>query len=159
MQVAKNTVVRFEYTLHETDGALLESTDGQAVAYLHGHKAMIPAIEEGLEGKQAGDEVKLSLAPEQAYGVRREEAQERISVKHLQGAKTWRPGMVALVQTEQGPRQVTILKMGKFMATVDTNHPYAGKHLDFDLKVVEVRAATEEEIAHGHAHGAGGHQH
>lgn len=159
MQVAKNTVVRFEYTLHETDGALLESTDGQAVAYLHGHKAMIPAIEEGLEGKQAGDEVKLSLAPEQAYGVRREEAQERISVKHLQGAKTWKPGMVALVQTEQGPRQVTILKMGKFMATVDTNHPYAGKHLDFDLKVVEVRAATEEEIAHGHAHGAGGHQH
>lgn len=159
MQVAKNTVVRFEYTLHETDGALLESTDGQAVAYLHGHKAMIPAIEEGLEGKQAGDEVKLSLTPEQAYGVRREEAQERISVKHLQGAKTWKPGMVALVQTEQGPRQVTILKMGKFMATVDTNHPYAGKHLDFDLKVVEVRAATEEEIAHGHAHGAGGHQH
>jgi FKBP-type peptidyl-prolyl cis-trans isomerase SlyD len=67
--------------------------------------------------------------------------------------------MVALVQTEQGPRQVTILKVGKFMATIDTNHPYAGKHLDFDLKVVEVRAATEEEIAHGHAHGAGGHQH
>jgi len=159
MQVEKNTVVRFEYTLHETDGDLLESTDGQAVAYLHGHKAMIPAIEEGLEGKQAGDGVKLSLAPEQAYGVRREEAQERISVKHLQGAKTWKPGMVALVQTEQGPRQVTILKVGKFMATVDTNHPYAGKHLDFDLKVVEVRAATEEEIAHGHAHGSGGHQH
>ncbi len=159
MQVAKNTVVRFEYTLHETNGDLLESTDGQAVAYLHGHKAMIPAIEDGLEGKQAGDEVKLSLASEQAYGERNEEAQERVSVKHLQGAKTWKPGMVALVQTEQGPRQVTILKVGKFMATIDTNHPYAGKHLDFDLKVVEVRAATEEEMAHGHAHGAGGHQH
>ncbi|MGY5451814.1 FKBP-type peptidyl-prolyl cis-trans isomerase [Agarivorans sp. MS3-6] len=159
MKVAKDCVVRFEYTLHETGGEQLEATEKDAVAYLHGHNAMIPAIEAGLEGKEAGDLVNLSLPPEQAYGVRNEEAVERISVKHLQGAKRWKAGMPAVVQTEQGPRQVTVLKVGKFMATIDTNHPYAGKHLDFAIKVVEARAATEEELAHGHAHGAGGHQH
>ncbi|WP_163134640.1 peptidylprolyl isomerase [Agarivorans sp. Alg241-V36] len=159
MKVAKDTVVRFEYTLHETDGELLESTKGDAVAYLHGHKSMIPAIEEGLEGKEAGAEVALSLTPENGYGERNEDAVERVSVKHLQGAKSWKAGMPAVVQTEQGPRQVTVVKVGKFMATIDTNHPYAGKHLDFAIKLVEVRAASEEELSHGHAHGAGGHQH
>ena len=67
--------------------------------------------------------------------------------------------MRALISTDQGQRQVTIIKMGKFMATVDVNHPLAGRELTFDLEVADVRDATSEEIAHGHAHGKGGHQH
>ncbi|WP_432463875.1 FKBP-type peptidyl-prolyl cis-trans isomerase [Agarivorans sp. QJM3NY_33] len=159
MKVVKDSVVRFEYTLHETDGALLEATDQDAVAYLHGHNSMIPAIEQALEGLEAGAEIKLSLAPEDGYGVRDENAKQRVSVKHLQGAKHWKAGMAALLETEQGPRQVTVVKVGKFMATVDTNHPYAGKHLDFAIKLIEARPASAEELAHGHAHGAGGHHH
>ena len=67
--------------------------------------------------------------------------------------------MMAVVQTEQGQRQVTVVKVGKFMVTVDTNHPMAGKTLTFDMIVADVRDATSEEIAHGHAHGIGGHHH
>ncbi len=66
---------------------------------------------------------------------------------------------MATVNTEQGKRQVTVVKVGRFMVTVDLNHPLAGKTLVFDIKVEDVREATEEEIQHGHAHGVGGHHH
>jgi FKBP-type peptidyl-prolyl cis-trans isomerase SlyD len=75
------------------------------------------------------------------------------------GAKKWKPGMVAVVNTEQGQRQVTVVKVGMFKAEVDTNHPLAGKTLSFDIDVIDVRAASNEEIEHGHAHGVGGHHH
>ena len=67
--------------------------------------------------------------------------------------------MIATVQTENGQRQVNIVKLGKFMAKVDTNHPLAGQTLHFDIEVIDVRAASAEEVSHGHAHGVGGHQH
>ena len=67
--------------------------------------------------------------------------------------------MVVGVQTGQGARQVTVLKVGKFNVDVDTNHPLAGRALTFAIEVLEVRTASEEEIAHGHAHGDGGHHH
>ena len=67
--------------------------------------------------------------------------------------------MVVAVQTEHGARQVTVLKVGKFNVDVDSNHPLAGRTLSFDIEVLEVRAASDEEMAHGHAHGAGGHHH
>ena len=75
------------------------------------------------------------------------------------GAKKWKPGMVAVVNTEQGQRQVTVVKVGMFKAEVDTNHPLAGKTLSFDIDIIDVRAASAEEIEHGHAHGVGGHHH
>ena len=71
----------------------------------------------------------------------------------------WKAGMIAVVNTEKGQREVTILKVGKFMVTVDINHPMAGKTLNFELDVVDVRQATSEETQHGHAHGVGGHHH
>jgi len=84
---------------------------------------------------------------------------QRVPLKHLRARGRLRPGMVAAVETEHGARQVTVVKVGKFNADVDTNHPLAGRTLSFDIEVLEVRAASEEEIAHGHAHGAGGHHH
>ena len=75
------------------------------------------------------------------------------------GAKKWKPGMVAVVNTEQGQRQVTVVKVGMFKAEVDNNHPLAGKTLSFEIDVIDVRAASAEEIEHGHAHGVGGHHH
>ncbi len=77
-------------------------------------------------------------------------------MKHLQGAKKWTKGMVAHVETEQGQRQVTVIKVGKFMVDVDANHPFAGKELTFEVKIEDIREATAEEIQHGHAHGVGG---
>lgn len=160
MKIIKNSVVQFHYTLKNSEGEVIESSDkGEPKAYLHGNNGMTRGLEEAMEGKQAGDKFEVTVSPEDGYGPRQENAIQRVPVKHLMGAKRWRPGMVASVQTEQGQRQVSIVKVGRFMADVDSNHPLAGKTLDFSVEVVDVREATEEEVSHGHAHGAGGHQH
>ncbi|MBB1487412.1 FKBP-type peptidyl-prolyl cis-trans isomerase [Oceanospirillum sediminis] len=161
MQITDNTVVQFFYTLKDEEGQVLESNIGEnPVAYLHGHKNMMPGVEKALADRQSGESFTVTLPPESTYGARVEGREQRIPVKHLMGTnKKWKPGMIAMVQTDQGQRQVTILKMGKFMVTVDTNHPWAGKTLTFDIEVGDVREATAEELSHGHAHGVGGHHH
>lgn len=160
MQITKNTVVQFHYTLKDLQGNTLESTQGEdPVAYLHGYNNMMPAIEEKLVDKTVGDVLQFELTPEQAYGPRNEELIQRIPAKHLRGAKKWKAGMLAEVDAKDGPRQVMVVKAGKFMVDVDLNHPFAGKDLQFDITVVDVREATAEEIAHKHAHGPGGHHH
>ncbi|MFD2166456.1 peptidylprolyl isomerase [Thalassotalea euphylliae] len=160
MQISKDKVVQFHYTMTDQSGEEIESSvNGDPMAYLHGHNNMIVGVENALSEKVAGDKFTITLEPKDAYGERQEDAIQRIPVKHLQGAKVWKPGMVAVVHTEQGHRQVTVLKAGRFMVTCDLNPPLAGKTLTFDIEVVDVRDATEEEIEHGHAHGVGGHQH
>lgn len=160
MQITKDTVASFHYQLTEVGGGFSEdSREDHPVAYLHGHDNILPGLEAVMIGKQAGDKVSVTLAPEQAYGAHNPALLQRISIKHLKFAGKLKAGDIAWIETEEGPRQVTVIKPGKFMAEVDTNHPLAGKTLTFDLEVVAVRAATEEEIAHGHAHGDGGHHH
>ena len=160
MNIAKDSVVQFHYTIKDEQGKELDSSrQGDPIAYLHGHKNMIVGVETAMEGKAEGDNFQVVVEPKDGYGDRQEDAVQRVPVKHLMGAKKWKPGMVATVQTEQGHRQVTVLKVGRFMVTVDLNPPLAGKVLDFDIDVVSVRAATQEELDHGHAHGVGGHHH
>lgn len=159
MKIANDTVVQFSYLLSEA-GQELEKSDQQVpMTYLHGHNNILKGLENELDGKQAGDRFSVTLAPADAYGEIRSGAEQRIPVKHLQGAKKWKKGMIATVQTEKGQQKVTVVKMGKFMVTVDFNHPFAGKTLTFDVEIVNVREASNEEIAHKHAHGVGGHQH
>lgn len=161
MKVADKHVVQFHYILKDIDGEVLESNEEMdPIAYLHGDKShILPGLKTEFEGKANGDKFSVTLEAAQAFGKLVENAEQRVPVKHLQGANKWKKGMVAVVNTEQGQRQVTILKMGKFMATVDTNHPFAGKTVTFDVTITDVRAATQEELDHGHAHGVGGHQH
>ncbi|WJG07816.1 peptidylprolyl isomerase [Aliiglaciecola sp. LCG003] len=160
MTISKDKVVQFHYRINDLENHELESSfKHDPAAYLHGHNNMMVGIEKALEGKQQGDEFSVELPAADTFGEFKENAQQRISIKHLQGSDKWAPGMTAVLQTENGAMEVTIVKVGKFMATVDTNHPLAGRALKFDLKVVDVRNATEEEIAHGHAHGVGGHHH
>jgi len=160
MSVTKDTVVQFHYNLTDVEGTVEETTrGGTPMAYLHGHDNMITGLEKAMDGKEAGDTFSVTLEPKDAYGEFLPDCEQRIPVKHLQGAKKWRKGMVGTVQTEQGLRQVTVVKVGKFMVTVDNNHPLAGKTLTFDIEIMDLREATAEEIAHGHAHGVGGHQH
>lgn len=162
MQIANNTVVQFNYVLKDEQGQELESNVGHdPIAYLHGHNNTMVGVENALAGKQEGDKVTVTPPAKETYGERVEGREQRIPVKHLQAPKNtkWKAGMTAIVQTEQGMRQVTVLKAGKFMVTADMNHPFAGRTLTFDLEVVAVREATAEEVAHGHAHGVGGHQH
>ncbi|MDP7592740.1 MAG: peptidylprolyl isomerase [Litorilituus sp.] len=164
MQIADKTVVQFHYVLKDDAGKEIESSHGsEPLAYLHGANNTLLGLEKALTDKEAGEKFSVTLQPEEAYGERQENMIQRVPAKHLQGLPSknakWKAGMVAVVQTEQGQRQVTVIKTGKFMVTVDINPPLAGKIITFDINVVDVRAATEEEIQHGHAHGVGGHQH
>ncbi|RFA27345.1 peptidylprolyl isomerase [Alkalilimnicola ehrlichii] len=160
MEIAKDCVVQFHYSLKNSNGVELETSHGGSpMAYLHGHNNVIPGLEEAMAGRNAGDTFSVTVPPEKGYGEFREGMLQRVPVKHLQGAKRWRPGMVAQVSTDKGPRAVRVVKVGRFMAEVDFNHPLAGQELTFDVEVVAVRAARSDEIAHGHAHGEGGHQH
>ena len=160
MQIANDTVVEFHYKLSEGDNLVENSFGQEPMTILVGHKNIFAAVEEALIGKAAGDSFDITLSPEQAYGERKEDAPtQRIPIKHLQGAKKWRPGMIATVHSNQGTTQVTVVKVGKFNADCDINHPLAGKTLDFSIEVVSVRAAAADEISHGHVHGRGGVHH
>lgn len=158
MPIEKNQVVLFHYSVRDEQGNVIEnSRGGEPNAYLHGHGGIVQGLEEALEGREAGDTFSVTVAPEKAYGPRKADAVQRVPVKHLMGARRWKPGMVAQVQTEKGPRHVVVAKVGLKFVDVDTNHPMAGKTLTFDIEVIDVRAADAEEISHGHAHGPGGH--
>ncbi|MFC3033560.1 peptidylprolyl isomerase [Pseudoalteromonas fenneropenaei] len=156
MQIAKDSVVEFHYTLTEAGTQIESSADSDPLAYIHGNDSMLPGLEAAMEGKAAGDKFAVTLEPKDAYGERQENFVQRIPLKHLQGAKVWKPGMTAIVETNQGRHQVQIVKVGHFNADCDLNHPLAGKTLTFDVEIVAVRAATAEELAHGHVHAAGG---
>ncbi|MFT2092707.1 FKBP-type peptidyl-prolyl cis-trans isomerase [Paraglaciecola sp. 2405UD69-4] len=163
MKIAKGSVVQFLYKIKDTDGKELESNfDQEPIAYLHGYNNMMVGVEKSLESMEKGDEIEVELEAAETYGELQANSEQRVPIKHLVSSDKkvkWKAGMTAVVNTEQGHREVTILKAGKFMVTIDTNHPFAGKTLLFELKVVDVRAATDEEIEHGHAHGVGGHHH
>ena len=159
MTIKTDSVVEFHYTLREGERQIESSQNGDPMLILCGHRNSLPALEEAMMGKAAGDTFSVTLPPEKAYGSRRDDSMQRIPIKHLQGAKRWKPGMLAWVQTDKGNRQVTVVKVGKFNADCDTNHPLAGMTLTFDVEIVSVREATESERQHGHAHGRGGVEH
>ncbi|KZN58295.1 peptidyl-prolyl cis-trans isomerase [Pseudoalteromonas luteoviolacea CPMOR-1] len=159
MQITKDTAVEFHYTLTEGSEQIESSKNGEPLNYLHGQDGMLPGLEEALDGKSAGDKFSVTLEPKDSYGEYQEGLIQRIPIKHLQGLgknKVWKPGMTAIVESNQGRHQVSIVKVGRFNADCDLNHPFAGKTLTFDVEVINVRAATAEELSHGHVHGAGG---
>jgi FKBP-type peptidyl-prolyl cis-trans isomerase SlyD len=160
MKIEKDCVVQFHYQLKDQDMKLIEdSRNGDPMAYLHGHNNIFPKMETELLGKDTGATLTVSLEPEDAYGVRQEDSIQRVSRKHIATKGKLTAGMVINVNTDKGHRQVVVNKVGKFVVDVDTNHPMAGLTLTFEIEIIDVREATNEEITHGHAHGAGGHHH
>jgi len=159
MKIEKNRVVRFHYAVSDVDGAELESSQGrEPLAFLAGHSGVIPGLEAAFEGKEAGDKFEATVTPDQAYGERSEGLTQRIPKKHFHDTRL-KAGTTVVLKTNQGPRLVTVQKVGMSVVDVDLNHPMAGKTLRFAVDIVEVREASEEEIKHGHVHGAGGHAH
>lgn len=159
MKIEKNKVVTFHYKLRD-EGTELEHSHGEdPMLFLFGHRGLISGLEEAMSGRQSGDTFSVTLPPEKAYGHRSNDAVQRVPIKQLGTRKKLKPGDVVAVNTSKGPLDVTIIKAGKFMADVDANHPLAGRTLTFDVDIVDVRDATDEELSHGHAHGAGGHRH
>lgn len=160
MNIEAGTVVSFHYTLRNQDGAELESSRGSDPSvYLHGANNVIRGLEVAMAGHAAGDVFSVSLAPADAYGIHNPQKVQRVPVKHLSFKGKLRAGALVQLNTSEGMRPVSVIKAGRHSADIDTNHPLAGQTLTFDIEITEVRAATEDERAHGHAHGPGGHHH
>ncbi len=162
MAIDSDKVVTIAYRLLDSEGNVLEVASAkEPLAYLHGHANIFPALEVELAGREVGDKLSVKLQADQAYGQRRENAIERVPVKYLgrTGKGKLRTGSVVRYRADDEIIEGTVVKLGKFAADVDTNHPLAGQDLQFDIRVIDVRDASAEEIAHGHAHGPGGHHH
>lgn len=160
MKIEKDKVVSIEYTLRDDSGEVLDSSEGrEPLAYLHGNGNLIPGLEARLEGRSANESLKVSVAPADGYGEF--DATQIVDVPRSQftGVADLSVGMQFTASGPEGQRVVTVTKVGLETVTVDGNHPLAGQTLNFDVKIVDVRDATSDEISHGHVHGAGGHHH
>jgi FKBP-type peptidyl-prolyl cis-trans isomerase SlyD len=159
MNIEKNKIALIEYTLTDTKGEVMDASDGNPLAYLHGHSNLIPGLEKELEGKTTGDKFKITVPAIEAYGERVDALIQTVPNDMFQGVDNLEVGMRFEAQSEQGMHSVEITAIEGDNVTVDGNHPMAGQELTFDVEIIEVRDATAEEVEHGHAHGAGGHQH
>lgn len=160
MQIEKDTVATIDYTLTDPSGQVIDSSEGrQPIAYLHGASNIVPGLETALEGKNVGESIKVTIPPEQGYGARDPNLVQPVPRSNFQGIQEIKPGMQFQAQTAEGARVVTVVQVDDQNVTVDANHPLAGMELKFDVKIVDVRKATPEELTHGRAHDAGGHNH
>lgn len=160
MQITKDKVATIDYTLKNDAGDVLDTSEGgQPLAYLHGAKNIIPGLESALEGQSAGDEIEVTVPPEQAYGVRNEALEQQVDRSQFEGVDNLQVGMHFRVPSNQGDVVVRVADIQGDTVTVDGNHQLAGQTLHFKVNVKDVRDATDEEKTHGHVHGPGGHHH
>lgn len=160
MKIENDKVGLFNYTLTDADGNQIDSSDGQAMAYLHGHSNLIPGLEKELVGKEVGDKFTVNVPAAEGYGeIQPHLIQEGVPKNMFQGVESLEVGMRFEAQSEQGIHSVEITSVEEETVTVDGNHPLAGKDLTFDIEIMGVRDATDGELEHGHAHGEGGHHH
>jgi FKBP-type peptidyl-prolyl cis-trans isomerase SlyD len=153
--IGSNLVVSMHYTLTDNVGNVLDSSAGrEPLTYLHGAGNIIPGLEQALTGKVQGDNVQAKIAPADGYGESRPEMIQIVPRTAFQGVEQVEPGMQFQAQGQDGAvQQITVTAVEGDNVTVDGNHPLAGVELNFDVDIVAVREATEEELAHGHAHG------
>jgi FKBP-type peptidyl-prolyl cis-trans isomerase SlyD len=156
MNVAKDSVVSIDYTLHVEN----ELVDQGQLEYLHGHKNIVAGLEDALSGKAVGDKVSVSVPPEQGYGLYDPEGVQVLEREAFPADAELDEGAMFYAEDPQGnPMPFTVLNVDGSEVTVDFNHALAGETLDFDVTVIGVRPATPEELAHGHVHSEGAHQH
>ncbi|MDX1352513.1 MAG: peptidylprolyl isomerase [Thiomicrorhabdus sp.] len=159
MSIQQDKVALIEYKLTNQHGDEIDASNGNPLAYLHGHHNLIPGLEAELEGKSVGDKFTATISADQAYGERVDALVQTVPSSMFQGVEELKVGMRFEAQSEQGMHSVEITHIEDDQVTVDGNHPLAGETLTFEVEVVGLRDSTPEELEHGHAHGEGGHQH
>ena len=159
MKIEKESVVSIDYVLTDERGEVLDSSKGhgQPLLYIHGAGNIIPGLENHLEGKSAGEKFKVSIPPEDGYGIRDERHVATVGRDQFKGVDDLEVGMQFRTDGSGHSQVVTVMAVEKDTVTVDANHPLAGKTLTFDVAIVAVRKATPDELSHGHVHGPGGH--
>lgn len=156
MPIAPNDVVTIHYTLKDdADKVIDSSSGGEPLAYLHGHGNIVPGLERELAGKSVGDRLTVRVPAAEGYGEYDRALVQKVPRRALKGIANLRVGL----RLQAGHQAVTVTHIAGDMVTLDGNHPLAGQDLNFDVEVTAVRPATEQELAHGHVHGHGGHHH
>ena len=154
MNIAKHVVVSIHYTLKDGAGAVIDTSSGnEPLAYIHGIGNLVPGLEAALEGKGKGTKLDVTVAPAEGYGPRDDKLVQKVPKRMFEG------GVEVGMRFHAGPSVVTVTHIIGDMVTIDANHPLAGQDLHFSVEVMDVREASEEELEHGHVHGAGGHHH
>jgi FKBP-type peptidyl-prolyl cis-trans isomerase SlyD len=161
LKVANNRVVQFNYTLKTDTGELLDTSDGvDPLTYLHGASMVVPGLERHMAGHQVGDKFSAVVSPEEGYGEYQEPGPQPVPRTSFPAEAELLVGMSFPVEAKSGERfSVWITDVQDDTVYVDANHPLAGKTLHFDIEIMTIRDATQEEVAHGHPHGPGGHHH
>ncbi len=154
MQVAEKTVVSMNYTLKDDNGTVLDSSENRdPLSFIAGKGMIIPGLENALMGKEPGEEVSVTIAPEEAYGEYNEDMSIQVSTDQFQGDEKVTVGMQVQAHNKDGSTQIlTVKDIEGDQVTLDANHPLAGQTLHFDVSIEDVREATEEELDHGHTH-------
>jgi len=157
--IKENHVVTMHYTVSTADSVEIDSSrNGKPLVFLHGHGYLVAGLEEALVGKSSGDSFTAEIPAEKAYGERHDNLVQAVPKSMFEGMDV-DVGMSFRATTDEGEQSVVIIDMTDDDVVVDGNHPLAGIDLTFDVEIIDVRDATEDEIAHGHVHGEGGVQH
>jgi len=160
MKVEDKKVVAIEYTLKNDSGEVLDSNKGEDMLFfIQGEGNIVPGLEKEMAGKSTGDNFEVVVKAAEGYGIYDDEKIRRIpraQLKHLKGLKE---GMSLQMRGPEGVEMITVTKVSEEEVVADGNHPLAGQNLHFQIRIGEIRDATKDELAHGHAHGPGGHHH
>lgn len=162
MKIENNCVVELDYKLMDLNNQVWESSDeGGPWVYLHGHGELMPALEKELIGKGIGQKLKMKLEAEEAYGQYEEDLCTQVPLDAFGEVQNLTEGMRLAAEGQDGVHAVTVKSITEDTVTIDANHPLAGQAVKVEVKVLSVRAASEEEISHGHVHqhGSCGHNH
>lgn len=159
--IATDMVVGIHYTLKNGAGDVLDSSSGaDPLLYLHGHDNIVPGLERKLTGKAIGDKLNVTVQPADGYGERDPRGEQRVPREAFPADVTLEQGMQLALRDPSGAVvPLWIARVEPDVVHIDLNHPLAGEVLHFDVEVVSIRAATSEELEHGHPHGPDGHEH
>jgi FKBP-type peptidyl-prolyl cis-trans isomerase SlyD len=161
MAIEQNKVVTMNFTLKDDEGNLLDSTEkGGPFSYISGTNMVLPKLEEALSGMLIGSKKNLKLEAKDGYGNYNDDAIQVVGKENFPEDIVLEVGMEYMANSPDGVKMpFTINNVDGEEITIDFNHPLAGKNLNFDIELLNIRDATAEEISHGHVHGAGGHHH
>jgi len=157
MKISNNKVVMMHYAVSDSEDTLIDSSyDDKPLAVIHGTGYLIPGLEDALIDHQVGDKFEVEVAAEKAYGERFDDYVQTVPKSLFAGIDDLAVGSQLRATTDDGEQTVIVIDVQDDEITVDGNHPLAGIDLKFEVEILEIRDATEEELEHGHVHAEGG---
>ena len=154
MKISEKKAVIMHYTLKNDNGEVLDSSEGSdPLSYVHGHGQVISGLENALTGKKKGDKLDVSIDPKDAYGIRDEKLVQVAPLSGFKGTDEIKVGNQYQIETPEGVVVATVTNLENEEVTLDMNHPLSGETLHFNVEIVDVRDASEEELNPVHVHG------